>query len=153
MARNLSSVTVVADQLPPLPKTLGGSTLTFNQNQLVPLFFVSPGQMNFQVPFFGVSRPTQETLTITQGLLSTSITVTVGPYGSRHLHDEFPGLRSGFGAGQRHGFHSGTPEGAFPGSRPIKKGEYLSLYCTDSAMSAIVPGWALVRRAIRWHLR
>jgi uncharacterized protein (TIGR03437 family) len=126
---NLSSVTVVSDQLPPLPTTLGGSTLTFNQTLQVPLFFVSPGQINFQVPLFGVTRPTQETLVIGEGLLSTSITVTVAPYAPAIF------TTNSQGSGQASALVNGTasiaaPVGAFPGSRPIQKGEYLSLYCT-----------------------
>ena len=47
-------MTAVADVAPPLPVLLGGTTLTMGGNS-VPLFFVSPTQINFQVPFLSVS--------------------------------------------------------------------------------------------------
>ena len=48
---NLSGSTVVSDQAPPLPTMLGGTTITLGGLAL-PLFFVSPGQINFQLSFF-----------------------------------------------------------------------------------------------------
>jgi uncharacterized protein (TIGR03437 family) len=48
---NLSAQTAIADLAPPLPFTLGGSTMTIGGN-ITPMFFVSPAQINFQVPFF-----------------------------------------------------------------------------------------------------
>ena len=45
---NLARETVAAEQLP-LPTTLGGTTVTFN-DFVAPLFFVSPDQLNVQVP-------------------------------------------------------------------------------------------------------
>ena len=46
--RNLSTVTQSADALP-LPTTLGGNSVTVN-GIAAPLFFVSPGQINLQLP-------------------------------------------------------------------------------------------------------
>jgi len=101
--------------------TIGGAT--------VPLYFVSPGQINFQVPYFNVTRPTPATLTVTEGTLSATITVTVTPYA--------PGLytTNSQGTGQAAAIINGTasivaPSGAFPGSRPARKGEFVSLFCT-----------------------
>lgn len=124
----LSAVTSVADAAPPLPGTLGGTTLTIGGN-FVPLFFVSPGQINFQVPFLSVSGPTPFPLVIQQGLFSTTITVTLAPYAPAIFTTNSQGI------GQASALINGTasiaaPVGAFPGSRPIQKGEYLSLYCT-----------------------
>ena len=45
---NLGRETAAAEQLP-LPTTLRGTTVTFN-DFVAPLFFVSPGQLNVQVP-------------------------------------------------------------------------------------------------------
>ncbi|NOT60211.1 MAG: hypothetical protein HOP19_08295, partial [Acidobacteria bacterium] len=50
---NLSTTTLAANALP-LPETLGGVTVTIKDvlgvERLAPLFFVSPGQINYQVP-------------------------------------------------------------------------------------------------------
>jgi uncharacterized protein (TIGR03437 family) len=93
------------------------------------LYFVSPGQMIFQVPYFNISRSEPTDLTVTQGTLSTTITVTVTPFA--------PGLytTNSQGTGQASAVIAGTasivaPSGAFPGSRPVRKGEFVSLYGT-----------------------
>jgi uncharacterized protein (TIGR03437 family) len=122
---NLAGQTVVADALPPLPFSLGGTTVTIGPNT-VPLFFVSPGQINFQVPFLAAGP---YPLVIQQGLFSTTITVTLAQYAPAIF------TMNSQGAGQAAALVNGTasiaaPVGAFTGSRPIQKGEYLSLYCT-----------------------
>ena len=125
---NLASQTAVADGLPPLPFTLGGTTLTMGGGS-VPVFFVSPGQINFQVPFFTITAPAQASLVITQGLLSSTITVTVTPYAPAIFTTNAQG--SGQAAAQIANTASiAAPVGAFAGSRPIQKGEYLTLYAT-----------------------
>lgn len=125
---NLASQTASADGGPPLPFTLGGTTLTIGSNS-VPLFFVSPGQLNFQVPFLSVTKATQEPLVITQGTLITTINVTLAPYA--------PALftTNSQGSGQASAVINGTaslpaPSGAFPGSRPVNPGEFVALYAT-----------------------
>uniref|UniRef100_Q022A7 Glycosyl hydrolase n=1 Tax=Solibacter usitatus (strain Ellin6076) TaxID=234267 RepID=Q022A7_SOLUE len=125
---NLASQTAVADQLPPLPFTLGGTTLTIGGN-IVPLFFVSPGQINFQVPFLSVTGPTTVPLLIQQGTLSSTVNVRIQPTA--------PALftANAQGTGQGSVLIAGTaslaaPAGKFPGSRPVKPGEYISIYCT-----------------------
>jgi uncharacterized protein (TIGR03437 family) len=125
---NLSAQAVSADIAPPLPFSLGGTTMTIGSNP-VPLFYVSPGLVNFQVPFLSVTRPTQVPLVLNQGGQSTTVTVTIQPYA--------PALftSNGGGTGQASALVAGTasvaaPVGTFPGSRPIHIGEYLSIYCT-----------------------
>ena len=125
---NLAGATVVADAAPPWPLRLGGTSMTVGGAN-VPLFFISPGQINFQVPFFNISGLTATNLTITEGTLTTTITVTVTPYA--------PGLytTNSQGTGQAAAIVAGTstiaaPSGAFSGSRPAQKGEFVSLYCT-----------------------
>lgn len=124
---NLSSGTAVADLAPPLPAQLGGTVVTMlSGTQTIPLFFVSPNQINFQVPF--ITTGTQS-LTITQGSQSTTIPVTLVNYA--------PALFStnNQGSGQAATIVANTsivaaPVGTFPGSRPAKIGEYVSIYCT-----------------------
>jgi uncharacterized protein (TIGR03437 family) len=125
---SLAGATVLADAAPPWPIRLGGTSMTMGGAN-VPLFFISPGQINFQVPYFNITTPSPANLTITEGTLTTTITVTVTPYA--------PGLytTNSQGTGQAAAIIAGTatipaPSGAFPGARPAQKGEFVSLYCT-----------------------
>ncbi len=95
----------------------------------VPLFFTSPSQLNFQVPLFALSGQTSTALTINRGPSKTSFTVLLKPYS--------PALftTSQNGTGQASTLISGTaslaaPIDAFPGSRPAKAGDYISIYAT-----------------------
>ena len=125
---NLAGPTVLADVAPPWPVSLGGTSMVIG-GTAVPLYYVSPGQINFQVPYFNINGPTTTNLTITEGTLSTTITVTVAPYA--------PGIytANSQGTGQAAAIIAGTatfvaPSGAFPGARPAQAGEFISLYCT-----------------------
>jgi uncharacterized protein (TIGR03437 family) len=112
---------------PPLPVTAGGTMLTFSPQQTpAPLFFISPGQINFQVPRL---PPGPNQLTITQGALSTTVTVMVTPYA--------PALftTNSQGTGQAAALIAGTatlaaPAGTSRNSRPASKGDFLSVFCT-----------------------
>ena len=126
--KHLAGITSVADSAPPLPTALGGTSLTF-AGTLMPLFFVSPGQVNFQVPWATVSGPVPVQLTVAAGQLSSSVTVTITRYS--------PALftTNSQGTGQASALISGTatiaaPAGTFADSRPAKAGEFVSLYCT-----------------------
>jgi uncharacterized protein (TIGR03437 family) len=110
---------------PSLPVTAAGTTLVFSQ-QPVPLFFVSPGQINFQVPDLA---PGPNQLTIMQGTLSTTVNVMVIPYA--------PALftTNSQGTGQAAALIAGTatlaaPVGSSRHARPVKKGDFVLLYCT-----------------------
>ncbi|MBS1859160.1 MAG: hypothetical protein JST11_27550 [Acidobacteria bacterium] len=126
---NLASGVASADAGPPLPSTLADTTLTLAGNS-VPLFFVSPGQINFQVPLVSTSSTVVSVpLTIAQGARSTTITVQLRPYA--------PALftANAQGTGQASTVIAGTatlaaPADQFPGARPARPGEYLSIYCT-----------------------
>ncbi len=118
----------IAADTPPLPFTLGGVTLSINNNP-TPLLYVSQNVILFQVPFFAINGPVRVTLTVSQGTQSTSIPVTLQPYS--------PALFSmnAQGTGQGAVLVAGTasiaaPSGAFDGSRPAHIGEYISIYCT-----------------------
>jgi uncharacterized protein (TIGR03437 family) len=133
---NLAAQTAVADLAPPLPVTLGGTTLTLDGN-IVPLFFVSPGQINFQVPLVTIGRPIP--LVISHGALSTTIMVTLTNYA--------PALftTNAQGTGQASTLVAGTaslaaPLNAFPGSRPAKRGESISIYGTGLGDVSNRPG-------------
>ena len=124
---NLATTTTSAASIP-LPQLLGGSAMTL-ANLGVPLLFVSPGQINFQIPWATITQSTQVPLVIATGQGSVTIMVTLTPFS--------PGLftTNSQGSGQASALISNTasiaaPVGAFPGSRPAKKGEFVSLYCT-----------------------
>lgn len=125
---NLAAQIAVADLAPPLPFTLAGVTMTIAGNA-VPLFFVSPSQVNFQVPFVAVTGQTSVSLTVAQGSSSTTIVVPLKPFA--------PALftANAQGTGQASALIAGTasvaaPTGTFPGSRPAKIGESISIYAT-----------------------
>jgi uncharacterized protein (TIGR03437 family) len=70
---NPAGATLTADR-PPYPLVLGGTAVQMN-NQPVPLFFVSPTQINFEVPweFVGVR---QASLTVTvNGVTSSPVSM------------------------------------------------------------------------------
>jgi uncharacterized protein (TIGR03437 family) len=95
----------------------------------VPLFYVSPTQINFQLPW-ELAGQTQASVTVTTGsAASTPASLTVAAAG--------PGVftTNSSGSGQAAALISGTafvaaPAGTFPGSRPVSRGEFLSIYCT-----------------------
>jgi uncharacterized protein (TIGR03437 family) len=126
---HLAARAVAADLAPPLPEALGGTAMSIN-GQLAPLFFVSAGQINFQVPFMqGVNGPMQAPLTIQQGTQSTTVNVTLTPYSPALFTTDQSGT------GQAAILIAGTasiaaPSGTFPGSRPAHMGEYISIFGT-----------------------
>jgi uncharacterized protein (TIGR03437 family) len=137
---NLAGSTVHAVSAPPLPFTLGGTTLSLPFSPLA-LFYVSPLQINFQVPFLQVFGSQQTTLTVTQGELSSTFTITLVPYA--------PALFTvnSQGSGQAAALLNSTgglaaPNGAFLGSRPAQRGEVVALFCTGlgSVSDAPDPG-------------
>lgn len=127
---NLAGHTAKADIAPPLPVTLGGSAVMLSvggSSSAAPLFYVSPSQISFQVPLLN-GAPTQ-TLTITQGVQSTSVQVQIVPYAPAIF------TTNSQGTGQASVLIANTasiaaPVGAFPNSRPAKVGEYISIFCT-----------------------
>jgi uncharacterized protein (TIGR03437 family) len=135
--KNLAA-SLVSAGAPPLPLTMQGVTLTIN-NSFAPLFFVSPGQINFQVPNILSTAPVTVTLTITQGTQSTSVPVVVKPYAPSLFTINTQGT------GQASAVIAGTatvaaPAGAVGASRPARVGEYISIYCTGLGAVTNSPG-------------
>jgi uncharacterized protein (TIGR03437 family) len=125
---DLASQTAIPDTSNPLPFTLGGVAVTV-AGASVPLFFTSPSQLNFQVPLFALSGQASTSLTINRGGAKTSFTVLLKPYSPALFTTRQDGT------GQAATLISGTaslaaPAGAFPGSRPARIGEYISIYAT-----------------------
>jgi uncharacterized protein (TIGR03437 family) len=105
----------------------------------IALFYVSPLQINFQVPFNQFFGSTPTTLTVTQGELSNTLNITLVPYA--------PALftTSSQGTGQATALVGGSlaaPTGASPGSRPAQPGETVSVFCTGlgNVTNAPIPG-------------
>ena len=127
----------IADLAPPLPVTLNGTYLTMlNGVQAIPLFFVSPTQINFQVPLLAAG-PQQ--LTITQGTQTITVAVNIVNYAAALF------TTNAQGSGQASTVIANTasvaaPEGTLPGSRPAKIGEYISIYCTGLGPTNNSPG-------------
>lgn len=119
----------------PLPVTLGGSTVAVTSSTTgsinAPLFFVSDGQINFQMPWEFIGQ-SQVTLTVTTlGVASAPITV--------NLSNPSPGIFTvnGQGTGQGIILISNTasyaaPANSIPGAQatPAQAGNYLTIYCT-----------------------
>src|SRR5260370_36955996 len=98
--------------------TIGGGS--------VPLFFVSPTQLNFQIPLFTLTGQAYTSLTVTQGGSTTTFTVLLQPYAPA-LFTTNEG-----GTGQASTLIAGTAslaaaKDAFPGSRPAKIGVYIQI--------------------------
>jgi uncharacterized protein (TIGR03437 family) len=112
----------------PLPTMLGTSTVRVN-GVPAPLFYASPTQINFQVPWE------------LAGQSQLSVSVDSGSAVSLPLTDQISALAPGIfsasstGSGQGAVIIAGTailaaPVGAFSGARPATRGEFVSIYCT-----------------------
>jgi uncharacterized protein (TIGR03437 family) len=122
----------------PWPQSLGGASILTNGKPAA-MFYVSPGQINFQVPWEAAGS-TQGSVTITAGGVQS-------PSQSFNLAASAPGLftTNQQGTGQAAALVANTatlaaPTGMFPGSRPVKRGlEYLEFYGTGLGPVAHTP--------------
>ena len=125
----LATTTLKASSLP-LPTEMGGVTVRIN-DIAVPLFFVSPERINFQVPWELV------------GQLRAFVTVSIADLSSLpvvlNLSAFAPGIFSTNSQGNGQGVilisstgEVAAPLGSIPGraSRPVNRGEFLTIYCT-----------------------
>jgi uncharacterized protein (TIGR03437 family) len=112
----------------PLPPALGTTSVQVNGIP-APLFYVSPTQINFQVPW-EVSGQQHVSVTVTAGnQMSAPVSLNLAPLA--------PGIfaTNGAGTGQGAVLIAGSsslaaPVGFATGSRPAARGEYLSIYAT-----------------------
>ena len=75
---NLASTTLVANTIP-LPTLLGGTTVRVIDSRgierLAPLYFVSPAQINYQIPEGTADGPASVTVTGSDGRMATGVTI------------------------------------------------------------------------------
>jgi len=112
----------------PLPTTLGGVSVRIN-GILAPLFDVSPTQINLQIPWevLGLS---QVSITVTSGgITSSPVTINLATYSPALFATNAQGSGQGAILIANTAFVA-APVGAFTGSRPANRGEFISIYCT-----------------------
>ncbi len=126
---SLASATFVADRIP-LPTTLGATQVLVN-DVAAPLFFVSTGQINFQVPWNFLGLTSVNVVVINGSFRSGPVAVT--------LKDTVPGIftlnSQGTGQGAIQIANSVTfaaPAGSVPGAsaQPVARGGFITIYCT-----------------------
>lgn len=131
---NLAAATAV-NSANPLPQALGGVTAVLGQ-QFLPLFFTSPGQINFQLP--DSSPLGQQTLTIAaQGQASVQATI--------NIVRNAPGLFTQTVNNQAFGIAYHADGSAVTTSAPAQVGETVTLYGTGFGPTnpARLEGYAL----------
>jgi uncharacterized protein (TIGR03437 family) len=126
---NLSSGTMGAASLP-LPTLLGGVSVSAN-GILASLFYVSPTQINFQLPWELLGQTQAGIVATVNGSASAPQTIS--------LRDVSPGIFSLDSSGSGQGAIQiantaifAAPDASIPGAlaRPAKRGEFLTIYCS-----------------------
>ena len=112
----------------PLPLELGGISVELNGIP-APLIFVSPNQINFQTPWELRSDTKASVVVRNNGEESLPAKVLIAPFN--------PGIftTTQTGSGQAAVLIAGTasvaaPEGSLQGARPVKIGEFISIFAT-----------------------
>ncbi|MCZ6489303.1 MAG: hypothetical protein O7A06_02090 [Acidobacteria bacterium] len=124
---NLASSTLAGNSLP-LETSLGGTSVQVN-GVVAPLFFVSPGQINFQFPW-EVEGQTEVSVTVTSnGVTGAPMMISLGSFD--------PGIFVINPEGQgavliANAVELAAPIGSVPGraTRPAGRGEFISIFCT-----------------------
>jgi uncharacterized protein (TIGR03437 family) len=119
----------------PLPTTLGSTMVRVNGIP-APLFYVSPTQINFQLPWELAGQSTVSVTVATGNTISGALTVALAQFA--------PGIFAvnSSGGGQGAILVGGTsaiaaPEGAIAGARPVERGGTITIFCTGlGAVSA-----------------
>jgi len=131
-----SWVTILGDRLAngtsiasgTFPPSLLGTAVMIGSTAL-PLDYVSPTQVNALLPF-SLTPNTIASLTIQRsGTESVPIEVTIADLGPAIFAVNGVGTGQGAVTIATSGVLA-APVGAFPGSQPVKRGDYLAIYCT-----------------------
>ena len=124
----LASMQAVAESLP-VSTTLGGVTVRLNGIP-APVFFISPLQINFQIPWELEGQP-QATVTVTADGFTGAATVNLAGTSPRIFAINQQGSGQGailiVGTGEVAAPPASIPERT---TRPVKRGEFISIYCT-----------------------
>jgi len=135
---NLAGTTSGASTLP-LPTSLAGTSVLVN-GRAAPLFFVSPTQINFQLPWETAGQAQASVAVNAGGLTSSPQSIS--------LVASAPGLFATNSAGTGQGVIQiantalfAAPVGSIPGAqtRPATRGEDLSIFCTGLGSVANQP--------------
>ncbi len=121
----LAVTPAVAPSLP-LPSSLNGTVVTIN-GLPAPLFYASPTQINYQLPSALTGLSEASLVVIVNGVVSPAVTI--------NLFVDAPGIftlnQQGTGQGAILISQTGQIAGAAgQNSRPVNRGEYISIYCT-----------------------
>jgi uncharacterized protein (TIGR03437 family) len=111
----------------PLPTVLGNTSVTFNGIP-APLYFVSPQQVNAQVPFEVAAGSAIAEATSTQGIALTQLTVGAAGPGIFTINGQGTGDAAAIDA---------VSYAPVTSSQPIAAGGYLGIYCTG--LGAVTP--------------
>lgn len=136
----------------PLSNKIGNTTVTFN-GVPAPLYFVSDGQVNAQLPWNvlpqGVTSGTANVVVSVNGVASASKTVQVAPFSA----NMFAIAGSGYAIAINPDGSLAAPVGAIPGfpTRPAKANEALILLANglgavDTAIASGAPASDVIRR-------
>jgi uncharacterized protein (TIGR03437 family) len=127
---SLASSSVSARSLP-LPTSLGSVSVLMN-GYAAPLFFVSPTQINLQVPWELAGSTDVQVIVTTNGVSAAPISVALTPLA--------PGLMStnSQGSGQGLILVAGTNQIAST-TRPVNRTEAISIYCIGLGLVSNVP--------------
>jgi uncharacterized protein (TIGR03437 family) len=127
---SMASSTASAQSVP-LPTTLASVSVLMN-GFAAPLFFVSPTQINLQVPWELSGTNQIEVVVTTNGVSATPINVVLSPLA--------PGLLStnAQGTGQGVIIVAGTDQIASP-ARPVNRTEAVSIYCVGLGLVSEAP--------------
>ncbi|HEY2012715.1 MAG TPA: hypothetical protein VGH38_04400, partial [Bryobacteraceae bacterium] len=126
----------------PLPKNLAGAVLTIGTAQAA-FFYASPGQLNLQIPWEAPLGNATATSTVGGSTSNTAVNVVQFAPGI------YTTAQSGSGQGIIVGPTNGiaAPAGAFPGSQPVKAGDFITIYCTGLGAVANQPATGAVATA------
>ncbi len=135
---NLATGTAAAGAFP-LPTNLLGTQVLIN-GQPMSLFFVSPLQINAQVPLDLGGQLVLNFQVVVNGAGSNIVTIVV----TFNVPGIFTTNQQGTGQGAIVIANSGgalaAPPGMFPGSRRVLGGEFISIYCTGLGKVSNPPG-------------
>ena len=127
----------------PLPTTLAGSSFQI-AGRSVPLVFASPGQVNLQIPWELAGQQQASVTATVGGQVSNLQTMSLAPFAPGIFTLDQQGTGQGAVLIAPTALLAG-PQGS--GSRPVLKGEYISIFCTGLGAVSNQPATGLPLKA------